>query len=116
MAATYSYITGDGVNADYLALNVAMPDANGGTVNINGQINAVGVGPVAVSSSVVLPAAPASGSIFFIIECNRTTGACALLQSTSAFPSPDAGNDVIFQDILTPTTTDPALDPNNTVL
>lgn len=113
MAATYSYQTGDGVTNDYLLLNINMPDANGGNVTINGQIQAVGGSPVAVSQVVALPAAPGAGSIYWIIECNHTTGACTLLQSTSGWPTVDPNNDAIFQDVLTPTTTDPALNPTN---
>jgi hypothetical protein len=116
MAATYSYVTGDGVTGDYLALNCYLPDNNGGNLIVNGSVKAMGNSTVPVSASLALPLAPASGSIFFIIECNRTTGVCALLQSTSAFPAADPNNDIIFQDVLTPTTTDPAIDPNNQVL
>lgn len=113
MAAAYSYITGDGIVADYLQISLQLPDANGGNAMCVGTVTPVGGSAVAVNQSITLPAAPGSGQIWWAIECNHTTGVCSLLQNTSGVNTPDPNNDIIFQDILTTTTTDPSLDPNN---
>lgn len=112
MAGTLSNFTGDGVNNPLIQLNIALPDTNGGTITVVGVVQATGGSKVNVNGTVTAPAAPGSGSIYFLVEANTTTGALTLLQSTSSMPAVDPGNVLVFSDILTTATTDLAQDPN----
>jgi hypothetical protein len=91
---------------------IALPDS-GTSVAVAGAINPSTPGEVDFTGSpVTIPSPPGSGLIYYIIEASTTTGALQVKQSTSAFPTADAGNIIIYEDIVAPSNTDPALDPN----
>lgn len=111
MPLTISYLEGNGQADDRLAIQVQLPDGNGGNANVGGAVQAVGQSVQTVSATLALPAAPGSGSIFFNIQVDVTSGAATLQQSTSAPPAAINGNNrIVYSQTLTPATTDPALD------
>lgn len=112
---TVSNSTGDGVTSVKIVTAVELPDS-GSSVLASGTIldPAVGTAQTITGSPVAIPAAPGSGSIFYVIQASTTTGAATVKQSTSAVPVADAGNVVIFQQTLVPTSTSPALAPSGT--
>lgn len=110
MPLTISNSTGDGVNDILIRASVEFPDS-GTTVNVDGQVQPIGGSLVTITGNVTIPAAPISGSIFYIIEANLTTGALTVVQNVSGVPSADPNNVTLTTQTLTPTTTDPALDP-----
>ena len=112
MASTISDVSGDGVLTNLIQLNISLPDTNGGNIVVAGQVKAVAGLLQAVAGAVAFPVAPASGSIYFIVEVNLVNGVVALLQSTVSTPVPDANNIMVLSDILTATTTDLAQNPN----
>ena len=62
-------------------------------------------------SPLTAPSPPGSGSIYWIIEVNQTTGALDIQQNTTGFPvTNSAGCITIFQQTLTSSNTDDALD------
>ena len=109
---TVSNATGDGVTSTRITAAVELPDS-GTSVLVSGTIldPAVGATVAIAGSPVTIPAAPGSGSIFYVIQVATATGAATVKQSTSAMPAADAGNVVIFQQTLGTTSTDPALTP-----
>ncbi len=112
MGATFSNQTGDGLTSVLITTNISLPDA-GSSVGIAGTVSTPGNAPVTITGSpVTVPSPPGSGSIYFIIQINTSTGAATVKQSTSATPAPDAGNTTVFADILLPSNTDLALDPS----
>lgn len=109
MAMTITNATGDGISVPLVAVSVALPDS-GTSVPIVGRVQpAAGTAVTVTGSPVTIPAAPGSGSIYYVIQINTTTGAATMKQSTSAMPTADAGNIVVFQQTLGTTSSDPAL-------
>jgi len=106
---TISNWTGDGPEP-IITTAIELPDS-GTSVIITGAVTPQGGGvPVAVTGSpLAAPAPPGSGSVFWVIQVNTTTGAASVKQSTSSMPTADAGNVVVFQQTLVPTSTDEAL-------
>lgn len=94
---------------------IQLPDTNGGNVIVTGTLNPYGSFsgyPQAVAftgSPVTAPTAPGSGSTCWLIEVNTTTGAVDVLSQASTFPANSAGCTTIFQQTLSSTTTDDAL-------
>jgi len=114
MPITISSTTGDGQLTAYLDYDIEIPDS-GQSVSITGTVQAVGQPAQPMTGSpVTIPALPASGSLYYIIQASFATGALTLKQSAAAMPTADAGNEAIFTQTLTPATTDPALDPATT--
>jgi len=117
---TISFNEGNGVLDDQYALNIALPDANGGSIAVNGNCTAQGLSQVAVSGTVNAPTAPGSGLIYFNIQIDPTNGSVALLQSTSAQPAPATAADgvslkrIVYNTVIAPANTDPALDAGTT--
>lgn len=108
MSMTVSNIPQDGT----FQAQILLPDS-GTTVYVSGACSPGTSSEVDFTGSpVTIPSPPGSGLIYYIIEANITTGALQVKQSTSAFPTVDAGNLLIYQDIVAPSNTDPALDPN----
>lgn len=109
---TVSNATGDGVNSVKIVASVELPDS-GTSVTVGGTVldPAVGTVQAITGSPVTIPAAPGSGSVYYVIQVVTSTGAATVKQSTSAMPAPDPGNVVIFQQTLATTSTDPALTP-----
>ena len=107
MGLTVTNATADGL----LQASVSFPDS-GTTVKVDGHIrqNTNEPGVDFTGSTVTIPAAPGSGSIYYIIQVNPITGEPKVKESTSAMPEPDAGWVVLTQQTLTSTTTDPATD------
>lgn len=60
-------------------------------------------------SPLTMPAAPATGFVYWAIEVNLTTGALVVIQSTVSSPVADPGCQIIFNQTLVPGSTDPAL-------
>lgn len=110
MPLTTSNYSGDGVNTVKVDTYIQLPDS-GTAVNVAGSVQAVGSPAVAITGSpLTMPAAPASGSIFWNIQVDTGTGAATVQQSTTADPAPISTTAVvIFRQTLTSTSTDPAL-------
>ena len=91
--------------------SIQLPDS-GTTCNVTGCINPSGIDgstdTAMTGSPLTMPTPPGSGSIYWLIEVNTTTGALDILQSTSAMPTNTGGCITIFQQTLTASTTDPA--------
>ena len=121
MPKTVSYNEGDGALDDKLAINVQIPDVNGATVLVGGNVSIPGGIPLnSISASVVFPVAPASGVMYFNIQVDPyVAGGNVTIQSSSASPpSPLASGDgngthlqrIVYSDMLATTSLDPALD------
>jgi hypothetical protein len=110
MSKTISVTSGDGVTSTLIQLSIQLPDA-GTSVVLGGIIFAPGAGPAVTinGSPLTIPATPAAGSIYYIIQVNLTTGTATVKQSTSVVPTADANNQTIFTDSITTTDVDPAL-------
>ncbi len=122
MPLTLSAAAGDGVLTPAIRVNISLPDS-GTTIAVQGSYQAplVGSNPqglqpvVNFSGSETNPGVPGSGTNYWIVQLNVTTGVLSVKNSTTAIPLPDAGNVVIFQQsIATGTTVDPALQGNLT--
>lgn len=93
--------------------SIQLPDS-GTSILVTGALNPSTPGEVGFTGSpVTSPVAPASGSVYWLIEVNTTTGALDMQQSTTGFPANNAGCITIFQQTLMPTNTDPALVPTS---
>lgn len=120
---TVSYVEGDGVVDDRLMIGVQLPDTNGGNLLVNGMIQVVGApADYLTGATLATPSAPATGVIYWNVQVDPYTpgGTPSIQQSISAPPSALASADgnpahvqrIVYSMMLTPTTTDPALDPN----
>ncbi len=108
MPISIGNVTGSPATDD-IATYVTLPDTNGGTVHVEGRVQHKGLPAVTVNADVTAPAAPGSGSIYWIIEVDYTTGTPQVMQSTVAMPTSDPNNIVIFQQTLAASATDTAL-------
>ena len=115
MPLTITNQTGDGATVDFEDYSIQLPDA-GTAVQITGRIQKVGGASLTVTGSpLTIPAAPGSGSIFYNIQVDTTTGAATVQQSTSADPAAiNANSRVVFRQVLGTTSTDPATTPEST--
>lgn len=110
MPMTVTNAPGDG---SFIA-SIQLPDTNGGNVLIGGSLNPNGVynantqEVTFTGSPLTAPVAPVSGTTFWLIEVNATTGALDVQSSSSGFPANTAGCFTIFQQQLTSVTTDDA--------
>lgn len=110
-------ITNSPANNTWIA-TVSLPDS-GTSIIVTGATNPTGLnGNLDISftgSPLTAPTPPASGSIYWIIELNTVTGALNLQQNTTGFNNivNTAGSVTIFQQVLTPGQTDPALVPTD---
>lgn len=111
MATTFSNHTGDGLLDDLISTSIELPDT-GTTLNLSGSVQAVGATLVTITpATLAMPAAPASGSIFWNVQVDKGSGVATVQQSTSADPAPLANNEVVLRQTLGTTSTDPALTP-----
>lgn len=101
--------SGDGSTATLLDVQLQLPDS-GTSVPVVGRVKTVaGAAQTVTGSPLAIPAAPASGSIFYNVQVDTTTGAATVQQSTTADPAPiNANNVVVFRQTLISTSTDPA--------
>ena len=116
MPQTITNLTGDGVVDDLYDVTLALPDA-GTAVTIIGRIVPMGTttNVTITGSPLAIPAAPASGSVFYNIQVDSVTGLATVQQSTVADPAAITGTaKIVFRQILTPTSTDPALVSSST--
>lgn len=111
MPLTLSAAAGDGVLTPALRVNMQLPDT-GTSIAVQGsyQGTLVGSNPQGVQpvinfngSPVSSPGVPGGGSNFWICQVNTTTGALTVKTSTSAYPLPDAGNIVVFEQTIAST-------------
>ena len=109
MPSTISFATGDGLANPQIFAQVAEPDS-GSSIAIGGNVNFQGVSVSITGGPITAPSPPGSGSIYFIIQVNESTGLATMKQSTSAMPAADAGNVTVYSNILVPASTDIALD------
>jgi hypothetical protein len=113
MPLTVSNFTGDGVGSPIISTYVELPDS-GTTIQVGGSVTPIGGSPITVTGSpLTAPTPPVSGSVYWAIEVNSTTGAATVIQSTSSMPTVDPGNLIVFSQTLTPTSTNPAAVPTN---
>lgn len=116
MPMTISNYSGDGTSSVNIDSYIQLPDS-GTSVLVAGSVNPVGTsGALTITGSpLTMPAAPGSGSIFWNIQVDTTTGASTVQQSTSSDPvAIDGNNVVIFRQTLISTSTNPALTPSST--
>ena len=113
MSLNIQYLEGDGVNDDKYQLLIAIPDTNGGNLTVDGTIQLVGQSAMTIpQSSLAMPAAPGSGSIYWNIQVDGNSGIANIQQSTIGFPAPLTPTcRVVFNQQLTSANTDPAIDP-----
>ncbi len=104
MPITLSPVAGDGINAPAIRCNVNLPDS-GTSVAVQGVYVAPSIGqtqpggqqaPISFSGTVTSPGVPGSGTNYWITELNTTTGVIQTKASTTAIPTADAGNIVLF--------------------
>lgn len=88
---------GDGVDADLIAVTVSVPDSGTGVL-IGGNYQVAHGGSLLVISGSPLtgPAVPVSGTTWWVVQINTTTGAASIKTSSSAQPAADAGCTAIF--------------------
>lgn len=110
MPLTISNFTGDGTTAARIDCYLQLPDS-GTTVTIAGSVQAVGQSQAAITGSpLAMPTAPATGQTFWNVQVDTGTGAATVQQSPTSDPALISGTSVeVFQQILSPTSTDPAL-------
>lgn len=100
-ARTLQCTTGDPdmIKDVFCACAIGLPGTTSPTtVTLDGNVGPIGGPLVAISGSPLTgPSIPGSGSTYWIIEVNTSTGAAQVKTSSSATPTPDAGNIVIFQ-------------------
>lgn len=114
MPLTVSNTTGDGINTIYIQCSIELPDS-GQTVNVTGMVQAPGQAAVPITGSpLTMPPAPGSGSTYWNIQVNTTSGVASVQQSSSSDPPALASNVVIFRQTLVPSSGDPALTPDST--
>lgn len=110
MPLTLSAAGGDGVTTPAIRCNINLPDT-GTTIAVQGSYQAplVGSNPqgqqpvVNFSGNETSPGVPGSGTNYWIVELNVSTGALAVKSSVSAIPLPDAGNIIVFQQSIAST-------------
>jgi hypothetical protein len=108
---TVSNFTGDGVIDDLIDTNIGFPDS-GTSITIVGRVQKVGfaVQPI-TGSPVSSPGVPGSGTNFWIIQVDYTSGAASVKTSTSGTPTADPNNIVVLSDSIPSTDSpDPMLD------
>jgi hypothetical protein len=99
-------VGGDGVSTDLVDVTMALPNANGGLLTIEGKVRKVGQTlNIITGSPLSLPRAPLSGSIYYVVQVDyssntATSGVVSIKQSTSGYPSADASNMIVFQQQL----------------
>ncbi len=110
MPLTISNTEGDGLVDTRVDYALELPDS-GSTIVLNGTVQGAGGPQFAMSpTSLVMPNPPASGTIFWNLQADTTSGAVTVQQSTVADPSPiNTNNVVIFRQQLVAANTDPAL-------
>jgi len=115
VSLTVTNQTGDGVLDDLFNVVVTLPDT-GTAVQLDGYVQPVGGPSVNITGGpLTIPAAPASGSVFYNIQVDSVAGAASVQQSTTADPPPVTGTSrVVFRQTLTPSVTDPALGAEST--
>ncbi len=107
--------TGDGMVADFVDVSLALPDS-GTAVQVTGRVQPINGTSVNVSGGpLAIPAAPASGSVFYNVQVDSVSGVATVQQSTTADPAAISGTArVVFRQTLTPASTDPATTPEST--
>ena len=83
-------------------LKVSLPDAYPGNVTFAGKISPVAGNQLQPSmlmtgSPIALPAVPGSGTTWWALQVNLTTGAVTLLTSSTGAPTAAAGNLILMQ-------------------
>lgn len=98
MPLSLSNYSGDGQTVNMLDVDVTLPDS-GTTIAITGKVQAVGQSIVLITGSPVTFNIPGSGTNFYIVECNTTTGALTVLLSTASFAAItlDPGNVEVYR-------------------
>ena len=110
MGLTIGTISGDGVTAPVINVNVELPDA-GTTVGISGFVQAVGQQKINLTgTTVTMPAAPAIGSTWWNIQADTGGAPTTVQTSATADPAPLAATSlVVFRQRLDAGVIDPAL-------
>jgi hypothetical protein len=100
-----------------IRITISLPNVAGTKdTMISGYVQKVGNPIVTVSGSpLALPGAPSSGSVYYIVQIDYTSGTATSGQasvkaSNSGYPSPDAGNIQVLAQTLTSTNQNPGSD------
>ena len=105
MPLTRTEASGDGLTTPYVNYAIALPDTNGGAVQITGQVQQPGQAAQSITGSpLTAPTAPGSGSLYWNVNVDYTTGAASVQQSTSADPPPTATGLILYRETLNATT------------
>ena len=102
MPITISNSTGDGITSNRIDTDIELPDTGTGVSIVGTVMPAGGVTVNLTGSPIAAPAAPATGLVYWAIEANLTTGALAVIQSTTGTPTVDAGCIILFLQTLAP--------------
>ena len=115
MPLTASSQTGDGLTADFIDVDLTLPDS-GTSVAVSGRVQPISGVSVNVSGSpLTMPAAPASGSVFWNVQVDMVTGLATVQSSVSADPVPlSLTARIVLRQTLTPASTSAALTPEST--
>ena len=92
----------------YLDVDVTLPDAEGGNITFSGilvplattvtpQAAQLAAPIVLTGSPIASPAVPGSGTTYYALQVNLTTGAVTMLTSSTAAPTASAGCLIFFQ-------------------
>lgn len=112
MPVTRTEASGDGINAAIVNYAIALPDTNGGSVLITGYVQQPGFSTQSITGSpLTAPVAPGSGSLYWNINVDYTTGAVTVQSSVSSDPLPTATGLILYRETLTATTLVTDIDP-----
>lgn len=111
---TIQYLEGDGKADDFFNVAVLLPDT-GSSMQVAGTVQIAGGTPFSIPlTTLTAPAPPATGSIYYNVQVDGTTGTPTLQQSTTAPPPAiNANNRIVFSQTITSTSTDLALAGND---
>lgn len=106
-ARTVSISSGDGVAASLLVASFGLPGTTNPTMlTLDGNFRVVGGTLQAINGTpLTAPSIPGSGSTYWCVQVNTSSGVATIKTSSSSYPTADAGNVVVAQQQLQSTDT-----------
>jgi hypothetical protein len=96
--------TGDGYTVPQVIAMIGLPGPGSTTVVFEGNVKYPGIALQAISGSPLAgPVVPGAGSTFWIIQLADATGVATIKTSAGSVPLADAGNVVVYSDVLAST-------------
>lgn len=116
MPLTIQYLEGDGKADDFFNVAVLLPDT-GSSMQVAGTVQIAGGTPYSIQlTTLTAPAPPATGSIYYNVQVDGTTGTPTLQQSTTALPAAiNVNSRIVFSQVITLASTDLALAGNDSM-